>query len=140
MRKKPIKVVSPSGSYGSRGNRGPALTLRTVQRTVLVQKLALRLEKYFTESCLPKTKEVAFNSSELLLPLVRSYPSSWSFVDKLFVMLAPKFREDVEQYYAHGGECLEDMFKLSQIQYLDQLLARDLSKKIEEMKAEKKRG
>ena len=128
------KARQPSGSYGSRGHSGPALSITTVQKTVLVQKTSLRVEKYFTETCLPKTKEVAFNSSELLLPLVRSYPSLWSFIDKIVVMLAPKFQEEVEAYYANEGECMEKMFRLSQIEYLDQLLARDLSEKIENIK------
>ena len=125
------KANQSSGSYGSRGNRGPTLDLTTIQKTVLVQKTTLRVERYFTETCLPKTKDIAFNSSEVLLPLVRSYPNSWSFIDKVVVMLAPKFREEVEAYYANEGECLEEMFKLSQIEYLDQLLARDLAEKIE---------
>ena len=128
------KANQSSGSYGSRGNRGLELNQTTIQKTVLVQKTTLRVEKYFTETCLPRTKEIAFNSSEVLLPLVRSYPVLWSFIDKVVVMLAPKFREEVEAYYANEGECMEKMFKISQIEYLDQLLARDLSEKIEEIR------
>lgn len=109
----------------------------TVQRTVLVQKTTLRVEKYFTETCLPRTKDIAFNSSDLLLPLVRSYPSSWSFIDKVVVMLGPEFRKEVEAYYANEGECMEELFKPSQIQYLDQLLARDLSKVIEDIRKDR---
>lgn len=138
----PAKIVTSareanqsSGSYGSRGNRGLELSLATTQKTVLVQKTTLRLEKYFTETCLPRTKEIAFGSSDVLLPLVRSYPSLWSFIDKVVVMLAPKFREEVEAYYANEGASMEEMFKLSQIQYLDELLARDLSEKIDDIRS-----
>jgi hypothetical protein len=131
------KTNQPSGSYGSRGNRGPELTLRTVQRLTLAQKQSLRLEKYFTETCLPRTKTIAFDSCELLLPLVRTYPSSWSFVDKVVVMLAPGLREEVEKYYANEGKCMDEIYLLSQIEYLDQLLARDLKAKLKTLTSQK---
>ncbi|MBK8467029.1 MAG: hypothetical protein IPL32_14505 [Chloracidobacterium sp.] len=135
------KVIAPSNkarqssdSYGSRGHRRPELTITTVQKTILVQKTSLRVEKHFTESCLPKTKAIGFESSELLLPLLRSYPSSWSFIDKVVVMLVPDCLQHVEEYYANEGKRMEEMYPSSQIQYIDQLLARDLCKKIEDLK------
>ena len=107
--------------------------MRTIQTTGMVQKQILRLEKYFSETCLPKTKAIAFNSSELLLPLVREYPTSWAFVDKIVVLLAPGLRVEVEKYYALEGECMEVLYKRSQIEYLDELLARDLTGLVEKI-------
>ena len=120
-----------SGSYGTRGTFGLEQTI------TIVQKTTLRQDAPFAESCLPKTMKIALDSRELILPLLCALPSSWSFIDKVFVMLAAVFREDVAKHYANKGQCMAKMYHCLQIERFDKILARDLLEKIENMKLKK---
>jgi hypothetical protein len=121
-----------SGSFGTRGIIGIEQTITIVQKTIL------RQETPFAESCLPRTMKIALESRELLLPLLRSYPSSWSFIDKIFVMLASVFREDVAKFYANKELCMAKIYSSMQIERFDKILARDLLEKIEALKLKNK--
>jgi len=120
------------GSYGTRG------TIALEQTITIVQKIALRQEAPFAESCLPKTMKIALDSREFVLPLLRSYPNSWSFIDKVFVMLAPIFREDIAKHYAKDGQSMVEIYHCLQIECFDKLISQLLLEKIEAIKLQNK--
>jgi hypothetical protein len=122
-----------SGGYGTRGTRG---TIGLEQTITIVQKTTLRQEAPFAESCLPKTMKIAIESRELLFPLLSSFPSSWSFIDKVFVMLTPFFEGNVIKFYAKKGLCMAEICNSKQIEGFDKILSQVLLEKIETIKLE----
>jgi hypothetical protein len=56
-------------------------------------------EALYSELCLPETMKIAEQAKRLLWPLLRQFPKYWSFPDKVLVMLAPTFIQDVANYY-----------------------------------------
>ncbi len=129
----PVKPVRKfSGNYGTRG------TIGLEQTITIVQKTTLRQEAPFAESCFPKTMKIAFDSRELLFPLLSSYPSSWSFIDKVFVMLTPLFEGNVIKFYANKGVCMAEIYSSAKIERFDKLLSQHLLEKIETIKLENK--
>ena len=120
-----------SGSYGTRG------TIGLEQTITIVPKTTLRQEAPFAESCLPKTMKIAIEFRELLFPLLSSYPSSWSFIDKVFVMLTPAFEADVTKFYANKGLCMAKIYTKAHLERFDELLTKHLLEKIETIKLEK---
>ena len=104
------------------------LDVTPVQETLLVP------ESPYTELCLPQTMALAQQSKKLLYPLLRPFPKSWSFPDKVLVMLAPSFLQDVRSYYSNDGLSMVGMFESNQIEYFDKLLLRDLTKLLTNIK------
>lgn len=123
-----------SGDYGTRGVRG---TIRLEQIITISQKTVHRQEAPFAESCLPKTMKIAIDSRDLLFPLLKSYPSSWSFIDKIFALVAPVFEKDIENFYKNKGNCMAEMFSNLQVERFDKIVSQNLSEKIEAIKLEK---
>lgn len=119
-----------SGGYGTRG------TINLEQTITIFQKTTLRQETPFAESCLPKTMKIAIDSRELLFPLLTSYPSSWSFIDKVFIMLTPFFEGNVIKFYARKGLCMAEICSEVQIEGFDKILSQLLLEKIEIIKLE----
>ncbi|MCI0486951.1 MAG: hypothetical protein L0229_10160 [Blastocatellia bacterium] len=91
-------------------------------------------ESPYAESCLPQTMKMAEQSKRLLSRLLRQFPKKWPFADKVLALLAPSFLEDIRDYYSNNGQGMMRMFEGHQLEYLDNLLVRDLTKLLKNIK------
>ena len=77
-------------------------------------------------SCLPLTMELARLARTVLQPTLAATPQTWTFEDRVLVMLAPSLRTDVEGFHAGTAQAMTDAFELHQVEHLDRTLLEQL--------------
>lgn len=73
----------------------------------------------YSASCLPLTMELAHIARTALQPALADTPRSWTFEDRVLVLLAPSLRTDVEGFHAGTARAMEDAFEPHQVEHLD---------------------
>ncbi len=86
--------------------------------------LTLRLEVDYTDSALPYLQSFGAAHRPQLHDAVSTLPGDWSFEDRVFVTLAPRYRHQVARYYSGNGRRLADVHSPSALARLDVELVR----------------
>ena len=74
----------------------------------------------FGGTCLPLTMELAHLARNALLPSLVATPRTWSFEDRVLVLLAPSMRTDVEGFVGGTTASMADSFEPHQLEHLAQ--------------------
>ena len=88
-------------------------------RNIYIQDNLLLLKKSYSESCLLITQNKAELSRKKLEQSLCRYPGKWPFMDKVFVLLFPSFKKDVEKFHMNKGPSMKDLYQEHQLKTID---------------------
>lgn len=109
------------------------LTPRLAPKQILAAKVGVKVEPpAFSLSALPLTIELAGILKNIISPLLRDIPETWSFDDRVLAWLYPDVRVKIEVYYQKNGAGMVELFSESDLRKLDKHLLRRLAERAEE--------
>ena len=77
---------------------------------------SLRQDRGYTESCLPRTMDLANENRDLIEPKLDPSTEKFPFQDRVLIWLAPYWLGDVEQFHSGDGNSMDsnhEEYKLS---------------------------
>ena len=81
--------------------------------------LKIQQERSYSESCLPKTIELALQNKAKILSFLGEENKGWPFEDRVLVWLVPSFYSDVHKYHRETGPSMTAIFKPHHIEHFD---------------------
>ena len=80
----------------------------------------------FADLCLPKTMHVAKRHRRELNRKLQAGEEDWHFEDRILALLLPHLRNEIERFYADGGEAMIELYNGKQLREWDDLLLEQL--------------
>ena len=68
---------------------------------------SLRQDRGYTESCLPRTMDLANENRDLIEPKLDPSTEKFPFQDRVLIWLAPYWLKDVEQFHSGDGNSMD---------------------------------
>jgi hypothetical protein len=124
---------SRSGPTMSRQVKSGGPSASPIVRARIAPRMSL--ESAYSESCLPRTMELAMQTKRLISAELRGINRKWAFEDRVLVWVAEYWSKDVEEYYRAGTRTMAEQFSPHQIEHFDEAYRQVLGERLKEIES-----